>query len=140
MLYFPGKCIGPVFPGFKYGSEEGTHAAKVIWMLHNNKGPGDDKMLHTYFNGGGAFVDNECDNRIEIIARYASVPENSAAVLKCKVGAGMAVLSGVHFEYLPQDLQVTEGSPLVDVVPKLLASRETSIKFFKSVLNQLSVC
>ena len=29
---FSGKCIGPAFPGFKYNSEDGAHAAKLQWL------------------------------------------------------------------------------------------------------------
>ncbi|XP_064629092.1 uncharacterized protein LOC135488418 [Lineus longissimus] len=134
--FFPGKCTGPVFPGFMYNSEEGAHAAEITWMS-----PSNEKTLHMYFNGGGAFVlparrDNN-GNDIEVIATYASVPKNPAAVVKCKVGAGVAVLSGVHFEYLPQDLDVESHHKDIDL--KLLASQEACLKCFKSALDNLSI-
>lgn len=105
--FYPGVCRGTAFPGFKYNTESGTHAAE----LEVNRKPFAStggmlpEVFRAYVNGGSVFVDApKYRNRgVEILASYTeklSVDsgEGSAAVVYCKVGEGKAVLTGPHPE------------------------------------------
>lgn len=51
MLPFSGTASGPVFPGFKYDSEDGAHAVYTEWY------DGDkSETVCCYFNGGPQFA------------------------------------------------------------------------------------
>ncbi len=52
-----------------------------------------------YYNGGCAFIAPEEHRNVTVIARYADLPQEPAAIVQCRVGKGLALLSGVHPEY-----------------------------------------
>ncbi|XP_013422157.1 uncharacterized protein LOC106182074 [Lingula anatina] len=127
--FFQGKCIGPVYQGFQYNSEAGARAACIKLQDDASFGiPLREKMSKTltaqvYFNGGGTFIPDKKNQESCVVARYEDTQnaEESAAIISCRAGAGVAVLSSVHFEYLAEDLDSSDEY-LKTVVPKL---RET---------------
>lgn len=107
---FPGTARGPAFDGFKYKSDVGARASR---LLVNN-----GTEFSCYYNGGSVFVDaDSCDN-VEVLAHYSEsidVPfsdTNSntkpAAVVLCSVGKGKALLTGPHPEFIPKLLEKGE--------------------------------
>ncbi len=82
LAFFPGTVQGPVF--------EEEKMAKFSAFGQNFEG---------YYNGGGQFVDAESYSDVEILARYEEIPEKPVAMVQCKVGNGLAFLSGIHIEY-----------------------------------------
>lgn len=110
LQFFPGTCQGTVFPGFVYESDKGARMVELEMVSEQ------DRWM-TYYNGGGAFIDAEKykDQGIEVLARYmneeeaeaSSSPNNAikagyagqAAVIRCKVGKGKALLYGTHPEF-----------------------------------------
>ena len=108
LKFFPGRCVGPVWRDFVYDSEQGAHAA---WV-HPEPGlaarTGGDFVL--YQNGGGAFVNAEGYPNTRVILRYAAGSSHAAAVLT-QVGAGRALLTGVHPEFDAAYLPVTDYAP-----------------------------
>lgn len=94
LKFFPGVAHGPAYGlrKFDYRSERGAQIANL--ML-----PFTSFQVAAYYNGGCAFLGAEKYNTVSILARYADIEEQPAAIVKCHVGKGRAVLSGVHPEY-----------------------------------------
>ena len=129
LQFFPGCAVGPLFPGFAYGSPAGAHAALVSSLSSGEGGEGGEggAVTPVYFNGGCAFVaaaaaDADADaadmtvlaiyseaGRMTRAARQLVTSPAPAAVVRVRVGRGHALLSGVHWEYnpawLPPDAQ-----------------------------------
>ena len=58
--------------------------------------------------------------------------------MKCKVGKGLAVLSGVHFEYLLEDLDETDQY-LKEIMPKLGDTVSQRDRFCMTVMHMLGL-
>lgn len=104
--FFPGTCRGGAFQGFRYASEKGAKAVRLV--THPDTLPGIDvpEEFKCYFNGGSVFVEAEKfgADGVEILAEYADdldveSGKKRAAVVYCKAGAGAALLTGPHPEY-----------------------------------------
>lgn len=87
LKFYSGTVKGPAYGTFDYYSNKGASAVEIDWQ----------EKIHVYFNGGGAFVDGDA----KIIASY---PNKLPAIIETSVGNGKALLSGVHFEFLSDDL------------------------------------
>lgn len=105
LAFYPGVCKGLAFPGFVYASEAGARVVdlKIKQEALGDAIPCDD--FRSYYNGGGAFVDAENFDGVEILASFGEElaidsGKKKAAVVYCKVGEGAAVLTGPHPEYI----------------------------------------
>jgi glutamine amidotransferase-like uncharacterized protein len=121
LRFFPGTCRGLAFNGFRYQSEEGAKAAKLVV----NKEVFGKEMeapaeCVSYYNGGGVFVKAEdfADEGVEVLASYKDPldlkdEDSKAAVILCKVGNGVALLTAPHPEYaiFRVDSCITNGYP-----------------------------
>lgn len=96
LKFFPGIARGPAYGlrKFNYKSKKGAQIAKLNFVP-----PFISFQTTAYYNGGCAFLGAEKYNNVSILARYADIEEQPAAIVKCNVGNGRAVLSGVHPEY-----------------------------------------
>jgi biotin--protein ligase len=93
LAFFPGAAKGPVLAEYYYGSEKGARIAQL-------KKPDSPTLYNVYFNGGCAFESPEAFASVETLAYYANEGHaDKAAIVRCQVGTGKAVLSGVHPEY-----------------------------------------
>ncbi|KAJ1725531.1 biotin holocarboxylase synthetase [Coemansia erecta] len=114
LAFFGGSCIGTAYPGYDYKSEAGARAAEVtVDQGAFNVSPklwrSDPSRVRIYYNGGGYFVPDESDDNVTVLVRYApdvTSPHNRSqkvadapAAISCKVGRGVAVLTGLHPEY-----------------------------------------
>lgn len=104
LAFFPGTCRGTAFPGFVYDSEEGARETKLAiersaWRDHWTQAP---DALRVYYNGGGIFegADTMAGAGVTVLARYADLPDNPPAGVRCTVGRGVAILWGVHPEHV----------------------------------------
>ncbi|XP_071155912.1 uncharacterized protein [Mytilus edulis] len=151
--FFPGVCIGPTFPGFLYDSEAGAHAAQiktddsmVTKISSTDQGskdiiPKDIPDTYLYFNGGGHFtLDDKTSQNVKIIARYNNSPDGipHPAVVWCKVGRGVAVLSGPHFEYIADKLDPSIVY-LKTVIPKMKQTLLSRDIFYRTILKLLKI-
>jgi glutamine amidotransferase-like uncharacterized protein len=99
---FEGTGMGPLIPDSGILSSIGPNARaiKVKWLSSANSG-------YVVLSGGGYFIppfSEDKQENFEVLATYAEQPEEkSRAVVKCKVGKGLAVLSFPHFEYQSAD-------------------------------------
>lgn len=98
---YSGEAEGPAYGlgKFQYQSEEGARTALI------KRSDAKDLTIPTYFNGGCWFHSHQEDNNTQIIARYADIENEPAAIISCQYGKGRVCLSGVHFEYDLKDNQ-----------------------------------
>ncbi|MEC7838453.1 MAG: BPL-N domain-containing protein [Chlamydiota bacterium] len=117
LRFFPGEARGSVYGGglFRYGSESGSRAANLKWV-HRDEDKGSEFTV--YFNGGCAFVDAGKYTNVQTLAKYEDIAERPAAIVKCSVGNGTAILCGVHPEYSPKFLD--HNDPYLHIVHKKL--------------------
>lgn len=114
LAFFPDTCRGCAFEGFVYHSEAGARAAELKVSKSALDGSGDiPDTFHSYYNGGGVFVDAEvyADQGVEILASYTeplsvNPGKGAAAVIYRKVGEGSVILTGPHPEFVPLNLKL----------------------------------
>lgn len=94
LAFYPGKAVGPLYlpSAFAYDSDIGSRAAAVSFA---------DRSFHVYYNGGCTFDSPEQhSDLVTVMGTYTDAgPTHLPASIACQVGKGIAVLSGVHFEY-----------------------------------------
>ena len=152
MCMTAGACVGPTLPGFQYNKDSGVYAASIAWTLNNQltKHSEDTTQrsdssysdnFHCYFNGGGHFTDPTGERQqscYEVIGRYKDLDSRPVAAVKCCVGQGMAVLSGVHLEYDP--FLLSDDSPrLKSLLPILRRSDGQRQRCLRQVLQMLGI-
>ena len=90
LAFYPGGSVGPYLAPYEYNSENGARIAKILYKR---------KIHHVYFNGGCYFEAPERFPNTTVLARYNNEGfAQHAAIIKCTVGNGKALLSGVHPE------------------------------------------
>ncbi|KAJ1963707.1 biotin holocarboxylase synthetase [Dipsacomyces acuminosporus] len=120
LAFFKGTCLGCAYPGYNYKTEDGARAAEVTIERGAFNVPADiwrkdPTKIRIYYNGGGYFLTDDflgkqpADKDVSVLARYApdvtdprdrsKRVSNAPAIISCRVGKGMAVLSGLHPEY-----------------------------------------
>lgn len=95
LKFFPGIARGPAYGlgEFCYESERG---ARIANLRRCDDWPAG---AVAYYNGGCAFVEADSHPSVSVLARYADIDQEPAAIVNCTVGTGQAILSGVHPEY-----------------------------------------
>ncbi|VHO03850.1 BPL-N domain-containing protein [Candidatus Rhabdochlamydia sp. T3358] len=93
LCFFPGIAKGPAYGAGKYtyNSSKGACNALINWQ---------NRPLHVYFNGG-CFFSAPKSSEVKILSCYLDLPQTPPAIVEIEHGAGKVLLSGVHFEYLP---------------------------------------
>jgi len=99
---FEGTAQGPLIPSDSDDISFHHGALQVRWNKTEEKSP-------VLISGGGAFIPNKGGVNHEVLVSYDDplVPkELSAAVVKCYVGQGRAILSSLHLGYHASDIDV----------------------------------
>jgi glutamine amidotransferase-like uncharacterized protein len=122
LSFFPGTATGPVLKNYVYNSKEGALPAEL------SRQNGD--CFYSYYNGGCTFKDAELFRNVEVIAKYKDA-NNCPAIVRCKYGKGLAILSGVHFEY---DLELLKQQNIAATLIKALRKSGPTIN---QVLDEL---
>ena len=164
--FFPGVARGPVFPGFQYNSNSGGKACPVRLTQHSislvrgtfpdetrkSKGawePDCNIVARFYLNGGCAFVNPDNTrtaaagkDRVDILGEYQGLDscyEGHAALVRCRVGKGTAILSGVHFEASAGLLSSELGNDahISRLLPELAPSEPYRELLFTSIVKYL---
>ncbi|KAF4670362.1 biotin holocarboxylase synthetase [Perkinsus olseni] len=132
LAFHTGPAVGPHLATYGYNSNSGARAAELT-----DSGSGDAALPHgpiyAYFNGGACFPESQfpVGCRSEVLYRYASSGE--PAILRCPVGSGKAILSGVHFEVMPEDLAELHDTDLSEhEVCELMFRTEKNLKILGS--------
>jgi biotin--protein ligase len=94
LQFFPKKAVGSALGLGKY-RPDGFYGADIATIITK------DQVLDIFFLGGCYFEKTD-DPNVEVIAKYE---HGEDAVVKCQVSKGVALLSGVHFEYSADDLK-----------------------------------
>lgn len=128
---FPGIAKGSAYGLNKYSYEnyQGAEAAKISWGIEE---------CHTYFNGGCTFEADEHYPWIKPLSHYLDLPNTPASILEIEVGKGRAILSGVHFEYIPRLLNRDEAD-LSKIIPLLEQADSLRRAIFRSCLKKLGI-
>lgn len=129
LAFYQGCATGPLFTTENHLSPESALAAKID--LFSKKG-------RCYYQGGCAFDIVEDSQTTRILARYRA-PYQGSAIISCSVGAGMAVLSGLHPEYSWQDTVTTcQTNPAFSkLVKKLIPNESFRQDIWKAMLHEL---
>ncbi len=101
LSFFPGAARGPAYGlgKFNYGSESGA----MIVELQLISPYFSMSSVSAYYNGGCQFVEAEKYKDVEVLARYKHLMGSPAALIRCRVGRGLAILSGIHPECNPEN-------------------------------------
>jgi biotin--protein ligase len=128
--FFPGKAIGPAYGKgtFCYDTSKGSRASKL--RLPSNH------SLFCFFKGGCIFENASEKKGIDFLAHYDDLEGKPPAIIACEVGKGIAILSGVHFEYKSSDLNPVENEER-EIIPKIQGTEEQRANLFRSLLAKL---
>jgi biotin--protein ligase len=124
LSFFAGTVQGPVLAPYDYMTNSGSRAALINAF---------SKTYTIYFNGGGHFVDASKDPNVNLLATY---DEGSAAIIECSIGQGKAILTGVHVEYDPYQLDASDPD-YARIIPDLCEGDEERRKLFGYLLDRL---
>lgn len=127
--FFKGKAAGPVhgLGQFNYGNYQGA----LLTTINFNK-----KIYKAYYHGGSSFYGSLNNTDTQVLATYANLPQMPPAIVMCKVGAGRAILTGVHIEYSHRGIDVTK--PLGSQLARQLQESELQRRqLFTAVLDNL---
>jgi biotin--protein ligase len=143
LKFFPGLVSGPTYSGYDHrdtSNYAGTRAAKLTWQL--DAPFANNSNLIVFYNGGGSFIDADKFSNVIILARYNPEQQDAvnspAAIIECKVGKGIAVLSGPHFEWNPHTLD-TKSEYLAKIKPQLEANEQARLQLAKHLLDRLAI-
>lgn len=134
LKFFSGEALGPAFGSgvFRYNTEAGARAAllDIAWE-EEKKG-----AFRCYFNGGCTFRGDLSSPCCQVIATYTEIEGNPPAIIRCAVGKGKALLSGVHPEFSIGSLN--KNDPYLQTVYPLLEEKEVQRKrLFDSLVGML---
>lgn len=122
LRFFPGKAVGPAYGLYSYDNLQGARAARISWK---------EEDCRIYYNGGPTFVS---DHDLSL-GSYLDLDGRPPAIVEAKVGKGRAILSGVHFEYGIEFLDV-KNPYLSGLYPSLEASEAKRKALFREILDK----
>ncbi len=136
LAFFPGIVKGPVLAQYDYLSQKGARAARLTWVAPH--GFEADQKFVVFYNGGGYFVEADRLPNISVLAYYDE-EKKLPGIVECRIGKGVAILSGAHFEYDPFLLDSNDGY-LKAVIPLISEGnhyRELLVKYlFERLLSK----
>lgn len=110
--FYPGTAKGTVYEHleFSYETESGAHASRISTIYGS---------FYVYYNGGCCFLPSASTKHCDVLATYDDLAHGvQPAIVRCRFGDGMAVLSGVHLEFLPMFLN---GNPSTKAIGQKVA-------------------
>jgi glutamine amidotransferase-like uncharacterized protein len=131
LKFFPGTAIGSALGinRYKPGTENGAEAAYVEF---------NDIPFYTYYNGGCFFKEAGQYENVKVLGRYLTLEDKPAAIIACKIGKGVAVLTGVHIEYRADFLKNRSLYPDL-FLRALIESEPERRKAFREILSTLGL-
>lgn len=109
--FFPGTAVGPIGGMDAFDPEGGGPIPRLTHISFNANSIAEQRVQDVYYSGGPAFTDAPSYTGIETLARWIDTEElpsgahDFAAIVKIRVGQGLAILSAVHFELGGHDLE-----------------------------------
>jgi len=143
LALFPGVGRGCVYRGFAYDSEAGARATRVT-VNTTHMVDLAAASVSVYYNGGCTFdqpnqQQQQQHQQHQTLAWYPNDEEGKGqpAMIECRVGKGVAVMSGVHLEY---DTRLANpASDLPAVVQGLEADDQARALLMRSTLRRLGL-
>lgn len=91
LAFYQGTAIGPIYEFIEDGdiTKSWRKTVTLEWA--------DGTITHSHYQAGPVF-EPDADCAAEVLARYADLPGVPAAIVKCRVGKGTAILSSPHIE------------------------------------------
>lgn len=133
--FFPGIVRGPIIKDYHYESQKGAASPAIRW--NTSFSFASTSHFTVYYNGGGYFVDAKEKSNTEILAFY-DLPEEYAAIVECRVGEGLAILSGVHFEY-DHNILNKDDPFLQDILPQLEKGNVNRLLLSRHIFNRFGL-
>jgi biotin--protein ligase len=127
LSFFPGIVKGPILSSYDYLTKIGARAERI------STEEGDEYPV--FYDGGGCFLDAAGQENVTVIASY-SIGKEYPAIISCKVGAGIALLSGVHIEYEPSLLD-RKDPYLARLIPSLEKGNEERKYFVRDLILRI---
>jgi glutamine amidotransferase-like uncharacterized protein len=133
LAFFPGKAIGPILAKYNYEDNSGALAANVVIRLHDEK---IDFIGCFYYNGGGYFeLKKESGENVSVVGYYQN---HLPAIIHISFEKGNVILSGVHFEYDPNLLNLSDKY-LNNIFPDLKKSDSIRLAFITEIFKTLGL-
>lgn len=122
---FNGICQGPAY------SPE-LRLINIQWERTKETG-------HVVVIGGGIFKPNPGAKNYKVLARYLDEPHKDApAVIQCTYKKGIAILSGPHWEFVAEHIQVLRVFPQYkENLPEMQKQFAASQEFRQKCLNEM---
>ncbi len=139
LSFYQGIAEGPAIAPYSYDSNAGARLASLRWIAMENPLQ-KNRLFVSFFNGGCHFVNAEAIENVTPLAKYReeNSKEEKTAIVEIKVGKGIAILSGVHFEYSP-DLLDQNDQYLKPISQALKENDEGRIKVARYLLQKLGI-
>lgn len=125
LAFFPGTVEGPTFEGFDYRSNKGAKAP----LIH----PIEGSAFHSFYYGGGHFLLENKLPKVDVLAYYEN---GKAAIVRCRIGKGCAILTGVHIEYDPD---IFKDPHFKKLIPPLKESENQRKLYQKKIFSLLGL-
>lgn len=137
LKFFNGKAIGPL-NHFRYSDFDDNAVPAKIKLAHN------DLSFYTYLNGGCHFEPskNDANSKSKVIATYIDeetdeeFDEFKIAIVECEFGLGKCLLSGVHFEFDANSLNIRDALIGLQLRHKLTEANKKSSAMLSSDFNR----
>lgn len=129
LQFLPGSAIGPILAPYDFRSMSGARVATI-------KAEKTEEIISCFFNGGPYFKLHGTADDVAILAYYTNKEAlNLPAIVKRRIGKGVALLSAVHLEYAPELLD-EQDEYLKTIIPKLQNENATREAYFSTLLHQ----
>lgn len=128
-------CLSEDFTDTKNRSIQNGKECKRIDWLQDSIAKEIANQVNETFNGE---EENQFNGRVDILSRYQDLPNKPVAMVKCNIGKGTAILSGVHFEYEAADID-DDDRTAEHIIPDLAESADDRKALFRSVLSLLDI-
>ena len=128
LAFFPGTATGPAYgPGtYCYKNRFGARASLIELS--------DETKMRAYLNGGCYFENADKYPNVTILAHYADIENNPPAIIRCQVGKGTAILSGVHFDISAKDILLEGNAISRKIAAELEPYKKMREKLFRSFI------
>lgn len=127
--FFQGKAIGPILAPYDYKTQRSSRAAKIHTIL--------DTVPNTvvFYNGGGYFKHAEQAPNTKIIATYEN---HLPAIILIHYGRGKVLLSGVHIEYNPSQLNPRDKY-IKKIITPLSQANLSRLTLFHNLMGMVGI-
>ena len=135
LAFFQGTAHGPSLAPYDYNSHKGARLAALRW--------GEEEiLLYAYYDGGCHFEGRPIQfDGVTVLARYDAPHtecHHKPAIIFLPYGQGRVVLSGVHFEYMPELLSDNDDD-LKNLKAQMYAHKKTLETLQRYLFNRLGI-